>query len=106
MNYALCLNNCLKKKRCYCIAKSHTFYGGAYPNNNFIFTQDSAPSHSAKFVQNFLREESKSRFFANMEGPPSSPDCNPLDCYFRNKVKEKIYSGHHTMLNVSRLKKC
>ena len=106
MNYALCLNNCLKKKRCYCIAKSHTFYEGAYPNNNFIFTQDSAPSHSAKFVQNFLREESKSRFFANMEGPPSSPDCNPLDCYFRNKVKEKIYSGHHTMLNVSRLKKC
>ena len=106
MNYALCLNNCLKKKRCYCIAKSHTFYEGAYPNNNFIFTQDSAPSHSAKFVQNFLREESKSRFFANMEGPPSSPDCNPLDCYFRNRVKEKIYSGHHTMLNVSRLKKC
>ena len=56
-------------------------------------------------VQNFLQEELKSRFFANMEGQPSSPDCNPLDCYFRNKVKEKIYSGHHTMLNVSRLKK-
>ena len=96
--------NCLKK-RCYCIAKSHTCYEGAYPNNNFIFIQDSAPSHRAKIVQNFLREELKSRFFANMEGPPTSPDCNPLDCYFRNKVKEKIYSGHHTMLNVSRLKK-
>ena len=96
--------NCLKK-RCHCIAKSHTCYEGAYPNNNFIFIQDSAPSHRAKIVQNVLREELKSIFFANMEGPPSSPDCNPWDCYFWNKVKEKIYSGHHTMLNVSRLKK-
>ena len=71
MNYALCPNNCLKKKRCYCIAKSHTCYEGAYQNNNFIFIQDSAPSLRAKIVQNFLREELKSRFLANMEGPPS-----------------------------------
>ena len=94
MNYAFCLNNCLKK-RCYCIAKSHTCYEGAYPNNNFIFIQDSAPSHRAKIVQNFLPEEMKSRFFANMEWPLSSPDCNTLDYYFGNKVKEQIYSGHH-----------
>ena len=35
----------------------------------------------------------KSRF-ANTEWPPSSPDCNLLDYYFWNKVKEKVYSGH------------
>ena len=86
-----------------------------YPNSNFIFIQDSGPSHRAKIVQNFLREELKSRFVANIELPPSSPHChpllliatlfsslppssphcNPLDYYFWNKVKEKVYSGHH-----------
>ena len=38
-----------------------------YLNNNFIFIQDSASSHRVKIVQNFLREELKSRFVANME---------------------------------------
>ena len=66
-----------------------------YPNSNFIFIQDSGPSHRAKIVQNFLREELKSRFVTNIELPPSSPHCNPLDYYFWNKVKEKVYSGHH-----------
>ena len=49
-----------------------------YPNSNFIFIQDSGPSHRAKIVQNFLREELKSRFVANIELPPSSPHCHPL----------------------------
>ena len=64
-----------------------------YPNNNFSFIQDSAPSHGTKIIQNFLRGELKSRF-ANTEWRPSSPDCNLLDYYFWNKVKEKVYSGH------------
>ena len=78
-----------------------------YPNNNFNFIQDSAPFHRAKTVQNFSWEELKSRFFANMEWLPSSPECNTLDYYFWNEVKEKVYklfllprsktinSGHH-----------
>jgi len=27
-----------------------------YPDNDFVFTQDSAPSHRAKATQNFLRD--------------------------------------------------
>ena len=33
-----------------------------YPNNNFSFIQDSAPSHRAIIIENYLREELKSRF--------------------------------------------
>ena len=65
-----------------------------YPNNNLSIVQDSAPSHHAKIIQNLLEEELKSRFVANMEWLPSSPDCNLLDYYFCNEVKEKVYSGH------------
>ena len=41
-----------------------------YPNDNFIFIQDSAPSHRAKIIQNFLREKLKSRFAAIRNGHP------------------------------------
>ena len=66
-----------------------------YPNNNFSFIQDSAPSHRAKIIQNFLREELKSRYVANTELPLSSTDCNLLNYCFRNGVKEKRYSFHN-----------
>ena len=65
-----------------------------YPSNNFSFTQHGAPSHSTKIIRNFLRGELKFRFVANMIWPPSSPDCNPLDYYFCNEVKENVHSGH------------
>ena len=29
-----------------------------------------------------------------MKWPPSSPDCNSLDYYFCNEVKENVHSGH------------
>ena len=91
--YALYLNNRLEKDA---IALRSLILAmrDLYPNNNFIFIQDSAPFHRAKIVQNFLQEELKSRFAANTECPPSSFDWNPLDYYFWNEVKEKIYSGH------------
>ena len=65
-----------------------------YLNNNFRFIQDSAPSHRLDIIQNSLREELKSRFASNMKWPPYSPDCNLLDYYFWNEVKQKLYSGH------------
>ena len=74
-----------------------------YPNNNFSFIQDSAPSHRAKILQNFLLEESKSRFVANLEWPLSCPNCNLLDYYFWNEVKEKWYSGYD--LNILTMKR-
>ena len=64
-----------------------------YPNNNFSYIQNSAPSHRVKIIQNFLRGELKSRFVANTEWPPSLPGCNLLDYYFWNEEKEKVCSG-------------
>ena len=74
-----------------------------YPNNNFIFIQESAPSHRTKIVQDFLRKELKPIFVANTELPSFFPDCKPLDYYFWSEVKEKCIIV--TMLLLLRVKK-
>ena len=60
-------------------------------NESWKFIQDSTPYHRSNLVQNFLRERLHSRFIKSSEWPPSSPDCNPLDYHFWNKIKEKVY---------------
>ena len=60
-------------------------------NNTWIFIQDSAPSYRANIVQDFVKEKLGKRFIKHTEWPPSSPDCNPLDYHFWNKIKEKVY---------------
>ena len=62
-----------------------------FSHNTWIFLQDSAPSHGSNLVQNFLNETLGNRFVKKTEWPPSSPDCNPLDYYFWNKVKTEVY---------------
>ena len=52
--------------------------------------QENAPSHRSNLVQDFLQETLHSRFIKTHEWPPSSPDSNPLDYYFWNKMKEKL----------------
>ena len=49
---------------------------------DWVFLQDSAPSHRANIVQNMLEEKLGKRFIKSGEWPPASPDCNPLDFYF------------------------
>ena len=66
-----------------------------YPNKDFTFVQDSVPSHRANQVQNFLKQKLKSRFIKNTDWPPKSPDCNPLDYYFWDRVQEKVYDGRY-----------
>ena len=66
-----------------------------YLNKDFTFVQDSAPSHRANQVQNFLKQKLKSRFVKNTDWPPKSPDCNPLDYYFWDRVQEKVYDGRY-----------
>ena len=66
--------------------------------NNWIFIQDGAPSHRSNLVQSFLTEKLKNRFVKATEWPPSSPDCNPLDYFFWDKIKLKVYEG---LLNTS-----
>ena len=66
-----------------------------YLNKYFTFVQDSARSHRANQLQNFLKQKLKSRFVKNTDWPPKSPDCNPLDYYFWDRVQEKVYDGRY-----------
>ena len=69
---------------------------GIMNNNTWIFFQDNAPSHRANIVQDLLREKFGKRSIEHTEWPPSSPYCNPLDCNFWNKIKEKVYEDQFT----------
>ena len=64
-----------------------------YPRNDWIYIQDGATSHTSNLVQNFLQETIPRRFIKKDQWPPKSPDSNPLDYYFWNKVKTKVYQG-------------
>ena len=64
-----------------------------YPRNDWVFMQDGASSHTSNLVQSYLKDTLKTRFVKKTEWPPSSPDVNPLDFYFWNAVKEKVYEG-------------
>jgi len=59
------------------------------------FIQDGATSHSDKRVQAFLHSSLGRRFVLAEDWPPYSPDCNPLDFYFWNEVKDKVFEGRH-----------
>ena len=61
--------------------------------DNWIFVQDSAPSHQSNLVHDFIKKTLKRRFVKCVEWPPSSPDVNPLDYFFWNLVKTKVYQG-------------
>ena len=60
---------------------------------NWIFMQDGASSHMANIVQDFLKTSLRKRFLDKTAWPPSSPDVNPLDYYFWDAVKSKVYEG-------------
>ena len=49
-------------------------------NRHFTFQQDGEPCHTAKCVQNYLKETVPS-FWEKEIWPASSPDLNPLDYY-------------------------
>ena len=59
--------------------------------NTWIFIQDSASSHHGNIFQDFLKEKLGKRFIKDTEWPPSSQDCNLLDYYFWNKIKESLW---------------
>ena len=79
-----------------------------YPDNNYIFVQDGASSHTSDICQEFLESKlKKSQFVASNEWPPNSPDLNPLDYYFWTKIKSVVYServGKGSFENVAELK--
>ena len=61
--------------------------------SDWIFAQDGAPSHRANTVQDYLTRKLKRRFIRAEEWPPSSPDLNPLDYFYWDLVKKKVYGG-------------
>jgi inhibitor of nuclear factor kappa-B kinase subunit alpha len=63
-----------------------------YPEEDWIFIQDGAPSHRSQSTQSFLVENCPA-FVGAEEWPPNSPDCNPLDYSIWNSLKEKTYRG-------------
>ena len=60
-----------------------------FTHDQWIFFQDSAPSHRSNLVQNFLQETLNKRFIKSSEWPPSSPDCNLMDYFFGDNVEKK-----------------
>jgi len=63
-----------------------------YPDNDFIFLQDSAPSHRAKGTQNFLRDNTPD-FISSQEWTPHSPDLKPLDYSVWDILQELVCEG-------------
>src|SRR6218665_2581722 len=51
-----------------------------YPDDNYIFQQDSAPSHHYRLAQQFLQANTPD-FIHSDAWSPNSPDLNPLDYY-------------------------
>ena len=61
--------------------------------DDWIFVQDSVSSHRSNLVQGFLEKTLKLRFVICVEWSPSSPDVNPLDYFFWDLLKTKVYQG-------------
>jgi len=62
------------------------------PDNDFVFMQDSAPSHRAKATQNFLRDNMPD-FISSQEWTPHSPDLNLLYYSVWDILQELVYEG-------------
>jgi len=63
-----------------------------YPDSDFVFMQDSAPSHRTKATQNFLRDSTPD-FISSQEWTLHSPDLNPLGYSVWDISQELVYEG-------------
>lgn len=73
-----------------------------YPNRDFLFHQDSAPSHVSKKTLKFLRDNNIP-FITPSEWMPNSPDCAPLDYFFWGYLKNRV--NQRKFRTISGLKK-
>jgi transposase len=60
-----------------------------YPNGDYLFHQDSAPSHVSKKTLNYLRSMNVP-FITPEQWLPNSPDVAPLDYFFWGYLKNRI----------------
>lgn len=63
-----------------------------YPADDWIFVQDSAPSHRSNSTQEFLTNQTPS-FVPADAWPPYSPDLNPLDYHVWGELRERVYAN-------------
>jgi len=63
-----------------------------YPDNDFVFMQDSAPSHHAKATQHFLQDNTPD-FISSQEWTSQSPDLNPLYYSVWDILQELVDEG-------------
>lgn len=61
-----------------------------YPDKSYVFQQDGATSHTAKYTIGWMEKNLK-EFWKPNEWPPNSPDLNPLDYYVWNALQELVY---------------
>ena len=55
--------------------------------------EDGATSHTENITQQYLKVRFGRRFIRKDQWPPNSPDCSPLDYFFWDAVKRKVYEG-------------
>ena len=63
-----------------------------YPQNDYVFQQDGAPSHTSRASQEYLAENTN-QFIKKDEWPPQSADCNPMDYAIWDMLIERVYAG-------------
>ena len=66
-----------------------------YPDNDFIFQQDRAPSHTSRITQEHL-DANMPEFIGKDDWPPQSPDLNQMDYHAWDSLSEKVYEGRST----------
>ena len=64
---------------------------------NYVFQQDSAPAHTAKQTIKLLKR-SNVRFWEKDFWPSNSPDLNPLDYYFWERIEAKAFARPHNSI--------
>ena len=74
-----------------------------YPDNDFIFQKDGAPSHTSRITQEHL-DANTPEFIGKDDWPPEPPDLNPMDYHVWNSLSEKVYEGRSTKFTERELK--
>ena len=73
-----------------------------YPNGDFLYHQDSAPSHASKKTLKFLRDNNIP-LITPLQWMPNSPDAAPLDYFYWGYLKNRL--NKRKVTTISGLKK-
>ncbi|KAF2898681.1 hypothetical protein ILUMI_07494 [Ignelater luminosus] len=60
-----------------------------YPDGDFVFNHNSAPSHVSKVAIEFMK--GKLKFISHEKWMPKSPDCAPMDYFVWGYMKQQLW---------------